>query len=84
MSNKVIDKVRADLDYRTPQGGKPLGHIVLDRAAAEQLCQEHAALVEMLEETRAWLDALALGQKDDDVAATDDQIARIDSVLTGE
>jgi len=36
----MLAKIRADLAYRLPQSGKPLGHIVLTREQAEQLIED--------------------------------------------
>jgi hypothetical protein len=36
----VLARIRADLAYRLPQSGKPLGHIVLTRKEAEQLIED--------------------------------------------
>jgi hypothetical protein len=36
----ILAKSRADLAYRLPQSGKPLGHIVLSRQEAEQLIED--------------------------------------------
>jgi hypothetical protein len=36
----MLRKIRADLAYRLPQSGKPLGHIVLTREQAEQLVED--------------------------------------------
>ena len=38
--SEMLRKIRADLAYRLPQPGKPLGHIVLTREEAEQLVEE--------------------------------------------
>jgi hypothetical protein len=35
--SKVLAKIRADLAYRMPHSGRPLGHIVIPREDAEQL-----------------------------------------------
>ena len=39
----IIDKIRADLAFRLPNSGRPLGHIVLKRREAEQLLIELSA-----------------------------------------
>ena len=36
----MLRKIRADIAYRLPQSGKPLGHIVLTGEEAEQLVEE--------------------------------------------
>jgi len=38
--SEMLRKIRADLAYRLPQSGKPLGHIVLTREQAEQLIED--------------------------------------------
>jgi hypothetical protein len=38
--SEMLRKIKADLAYRLPQSGKPLGHIVLTREQAEQLVDE--------------------------------------------
>jgi hypothetical protein len=38
--SEMLRKIKADLAYRLPQSGKPLGHIVLTRAEAEQLVED--------------------------------------------
>jgi hypothetical protein len=41
--SEMLAKIRADLAYRLPQSGKPLGHIVLTREQAEQLVEDIGA-----------------------------------------
>jgi hypothetical protein len=36
-ASPVLAKIRADLAFRMPQSGKPLGHIVIPREEAERL-----------------------------------------------
>ena len=38
--SEMLRKIKADLAYRLPQSGKPLGHIVLTREQAEQLIED--------------------------------------------
>jgi hypothetical protein len=38
--SEMLRKIKADLAYRLPQSGKPLGHIVLTREQAEQLVED--------------------------------------------
>jgi hypothetical protein len=38
--SEVLAKIRADLAYRLPQSGKPLGHILLRREEAERLIED--------------------------------------------
>jgi hypothetical protein len=41
--SETLAWIRADLAYRLPQSGKPLGHIVLSRKEAEQLIEDIGA-----------------------------------------
>jgi hypothetical protein len=41
-ASEILAKIRADLAYRLPQSGKPLGMIVLSRQEAEKLIEDIA------------------------------------------
>lgn len=46
--NEIIDKLKADLAYRLPVSGKPLGALVLERERAQALVEEFDRLIAML------------------------------------